>query len=83
MQHFISDAPWDSRDVMNQVSQEVNTLLQAQKSPTAFIIYESSHPKKGDKSVGVTKQYCGNLGKTENCQVAVYGAYIQGTIMVW
>ena len=57
MQHFISEAPWDSRDVMNQVSQEVNTLLQAEKSPIAFIIDESGHPKKGDKSVGVTKQY--------------------------
>ncbi len=32
MQHFISDAPWDSRDIMNQVSQEVNTLLQAEKN---------------------------------------------------
>ena len=78
MQHFISEAPWDSRDVMNQVSQEVNTLLQAEKSPIAFIIDESGHPKKGDKSVGVTKQYCGNLGKVENCQVAVYGAYSTG-----
>ncbi len=47
LQHFISDAPWDFRDVMNQVSQDVNTLLQGEKSPISFIIDESSHEKKG------------------------------------
>ena len=78
LQHFISEAPWDSRDVMNQVSQEVNTLLQAEKTPIGFIIDESSHAKKGDKSVGVSRQYCGTNGKIDNCQVAVYGAYSTG-----
>ena len=75
LQHFISDAPWDFRDVMNQVSQEVNTLLQDEKSPIGFIIDESSHEKKGDKSVGVSKQYCGTKGKIENCQMSVYVAF--------
>ena len=75
LQHFISDAPWDFRVVMNQVSQEVNTLLHGEKTPIGFIIDESSHEKKGDKSVGVTKQYCGTKGKIENCQVSVYGAF--------
>jgi SRSO17 transposase len=78
LQHFISDAPWDYRAVMNQVSQEINSLLQTEKTPIGFIIDESSHEKKGDKSVGVAKQYCGSKGKIENCQVAVYGAYSTG-----
>lgn len=78
LQHFISEAPWDHRAVIDQVSQEVNTLLQTENTPVGFIIDESSHEKKGDKSVGVAKQYCGTKGKIENCQVAVYGAYSTG-----
>lgn len=78
LQHFISEAPWNHRAVMDQVSQEINTLLQTEKTPIGFIIDESSHEKKGDKSVGVAKQYCGTKGKIENCQVAVYGAYSTG-----
>lgn len=78
LQHFISEAPWDHRGVIDQVSQEVNALLQTEKTAVGFIIDESSHEKKGDKSVGVAKQYCGTKGKIENCQVAVYGAYSTG-----
>lgn len=78
LQHFISEAPWDQRAVMDQVSQEINALLQTQQTSIGFIIDESSHEKKGDKSVGVAKQYCGTKGKIENCQVAVYGAYSTG-----
>jgi len=78
LQHFISEAPWDQRAVMDQVSQEINTLLQTEQTPIGFIIDESSHEKKGDKSVGVARQYCGTKGKIENCQVAVYGAYSTG-----
>lgn len=78
LQHFISEAPWDSKAVMDQVSQEINSLLQTEKTPIGFIIDESSHEKKGDKSVGTAKQYCGTKGKIENCQVAVYGAYSTG-----
>lgn len=78
LQHFITQAPWDYRAVMNQVSQETNTLLQTENTPIGLIIDESSHEKKGDKSVGVAKQYCGSKGKIENCQVAVYAAYSTG-----
>ena len=78
LQHFITQAPWDYRAVINQVSQEINTLLQLEKTPIGLIIDESSHEKKGDKSVGVAKQYCGSKGKIENCQVAVYAAYSTG-----
>ena len=82
LQHFISQAPWDYRGVMDQVSQETNTLLQLEKTPIGLIIDESSHEKKGEKSVGVAKQYCGSKGKIENCQVAVYAAYSTGNYYV-
>ena len=78
LQHFISEAPWDHRAVMDQVSREVNILLRTEKTPVGLIIDESSHEKKGDKSVAVARQYCGTKGKVENCQVAVYGAYSTG-----
>lgn len=78
LQHFISQAPWDHRLVMDQVSQEINVLLQTENTPIGLIIDESSHKKKGEKSVGVAKQYCGSKGKIENCQVAVYSAYSTG-----
>ena len=56
LQHFISEAPWDFRAVMDQVSQEINSLLQTKKKPIGIMIDESSHEKKGDKSVGAAKQ---------------------------
>jgi len=78
LQHFISNAPWDSRVVMNQVYKEVNTLLQEKNTPIGLLIDESGSGKKCENSVGVTKQYYGTNGKLENCQVAVYGAYSTG-----
>jgi len=45
---------------------------------TGLIIDESGWEKKGDKSVGVARQYCGNSGKVSNCQVAVFGALSNG-----
>jgi len=83
LQHFISNAPWDARAVMNQVSKEVNTLLQEEKTPIGLLIDESGSGKKGENSVGVTKQYYGTNGKLENCQVQFMGLTVQGNIMDW
>ena len=67
LQHFITQAPWDYRAVMDQVSQESNILLQTEKIPIGLIIDESSHDKKGGKSVVVAKKYYGSKRKIENC----------------
>jgi SRSO17 transposase len=77
MQHFISDSPWDYRALMNQIAMDVSLSLPKRKL-TGLIIDESGWVKKGDKSVGVGHQYCGNVGKTANCQVAVFGALSNG-----
>ena len=45
---------------------------------TAYIIDEKAHLKKGKHSVGVDNQYAGTVGKTENCQVGVYSALVNG-----
>jgi SRSO17 transposase len=77
LHHFISDSNWDARAVMDQVAQDVSQSLPRQ-TLTGLLIDESGWVKKGDKSVGVGHQYCGNVGKTANSQVAVYGFLCNG-----
>ena len=72
-QHFISDSKWDFRPVMNKVSKEASELFINHKL-VGLLIDESGNEKKGEHSVGVGRQYCGQIGKVENCQVAVYAA---------
>lgn len=76
LQHFISNSPWSYRSVFSQVATEVSNHFN-QSQDICLIIDESGVKKKGDSSVGVMNQYCGNLGKIDNCQVAVYGSLCQ------
>lgn len=82
-QHFISNSKWDWQGLQNQVAQETSALLAKQKSknklPTGYIIDESSHRKRGNKSVGVSRQYAGVIGKVDNCQVGVYSSLVNHT----
>jgi SRSO17 transposase len=71
IQHFISESPWSARELIDSVALDVNELFKTNKS-VGLLIDESSEEKKGDCSVGVAHQYCGNLGKLANCQVAVF-----------
>lgn len=77
MQHFITESNWDARSVIDQVSKEVSSTLPKRKL-TGLIIDESGWVKKGDKSVGVGWQYCGNVGKIANSQVAVFACLSNG-----
>jgi SRSO17 transposase len=72
MQHFITESNWDARALIDQVARKVSSVLPKRKF-TGLIIDESGWVKKGDKSVGVCPQYCGNVGKIANSQVAVFG----------
>lgn len=71
IQHFISDSPWEAKPLMQSVAEDANDLFENFKK-VGLIIDESAEEKKGDCSVGVAYQYCGNKGKLANCQVAVY-----------
>ena len=74
IQKFIGQAPWDHQPMLCTLAAEVGTEL---REPDGVIVFDpSAFPKKGDKSVGVAKQWCGRLGKVENCQVAVYMTYV-------
>ncbi len=72
LQHFISNSPWRHEPVVEQIARDANRLLGG-KPTSALIIDESSFAKQGDRSVGVARQWCGRLGKVDNCQVAVFG----------
>jgi SRSO17 transposase len=73
IQHFISESPWNARTVMDSVAEDTNKLF-SDFEEVYFLMDESAHTKKGAKSVGVARQYSGQLGKVDNCQVGVYGA---------
>lgn len=73
MQHFISSSPWDARVVFNKIAIEASELFSSYDK-VGLLLDESSHIKKGEESVGVSRQYSGQLGKVENCQIAVYAA---------
>jgi SRSO17 transposase len=74
--HFLSSSPWDHKAVNLITMNQVNSLLIEQKrrsgKPTGMTIDETSHLKKGNKSVGVSRQYAGVSGKVENSQVSVH-----------
>jgi SRSO17 transposase len=74
MQHFISDSPWDEKKLMTQLQKDVYHLI-GDSNDGALILDESGVPKQGNLSVGVSRQYCGRLGKVDNCQVGVILAY--------
>jgi SRSO17 transposase len=73
MQRFISDAEWYDSKILNKYRNLVNEDM---GSPDGVLIFdETGFIKKGNDSVGVAKQYCGTIGKVENCQVGVFAAY--------
>ena len=73
MQKFISDVVWDESMILHKYHNMVNEDMG--DSNGVLIFDESGFVKKGDDSTGVAKQYGGNLGKVENCQVGVFAAY--------
>ena len=76
-QHFISNSPWDERPVMAQIARDADGLLGG-RDGSCLILDETSFAKKGEHSVGVARQWCGRLGKVENCQVTVFAALSDG-----
>ena len=68
LHHFVAQAEWSDRALL----EEVRTMVVPQMGTIeAWIIDDTGYPKKGRHSVGVARQYCGQLGKQDNCQVAV------------
>jgi SRSO17 transposase len=73
IQKFIGHVPWDHQPLLATLAEQVGAELGEEDG--VIIFDPSGFPKKGIKSVGVARQWCGRLGKVENCQVGVYMAY--------
>ena len=78
LQYFISESPWDAFAVMDQVSIEASCHIDRVGLPVGYIFDESGWEKSGKKSVGVSRQYIGNVGKVCNAQLGVFGALCSG-----
>jgi SRSO17 transposase len=71
LHHFVAKAEWSDEAVLAVVRAEVLPAMERQGGIQAWIVDDTGVPKKGTHSVGVARQYCGQLGKQDNCQVAV------------
>lgn len=71
MLHFVGQGDWSDAAVLERTRAHVLPRIQTHGAITAWIIDDTGFPKKGRHSVGVARQYCGQLGKQDNCQVAV------------
>ncbi len=69
--HFVANSPWSDERVLAKVCELVVPSMTRHAPIKAWIIDDTGFPKKGEHSVGVHHQYCGQLGKQANCQVAV------------
>lgn len=74
LQKFIGQALWDHRPLLDELVHQVGTHLAQPES--VLVLDPSAFPKKGTESVGVARQWCGRLGKVENCQVGIYLGYV-------
>ncbi len=71
LHHFVAKADWSDEAVLAAVRARVLPGIEQHGPMRALIIDDTGFPKKGRHSVGVARQYCGQLGKQDNCQVAV------------
>lgn len=73
LQKFIGQNPWDHKPLLRELARQVGVAL---GTPSGVLVFDpSGFAKRGTESVGVKRQWCGRLGKLENCQVGVYLAY--------
>jgi SRSO17 transposase len=74
LQKFIGQAEWDHRPLLAELVRQVTGEL---GEPDGVLVFDpSAFPKKGTESVGVQRQWCGRLGKLDNCQVGIYLGYV-------
>ena len=71
LHHLVAKAPWSDDLLLEQVHNYVLPAMQKHGPVVAWIVDDTGFPKKGKHSIGVTRQYCGQVGKQENCRVAV------------
>src|SRR5215468_3661235 len=71
LHHVVADAPWSDEAVLDSSLDFVLPAMLRQGPIVAWVVDDTGIPKKGKESVGVARQYCGQVGKQDNCRVAV------------
>lgn len=71
LHHLVADAPWSDETVLDSALDFVLPAMLARGPVVAWVVDDTGFPKKGQHSVGVARQYCGQIGKQDNCRVAV------------
>jgi SRSO17 transposase len=71
LHHLVADAPWNDEEMLAEVRRYVLPSMQKHGPVVAWIVDDTGFPKQGKHSVGVARQYCGQIGKHDNCQAAV------------
>jgi len=71
LHHLVADAPWNDEEMLIQVRRQVLPAMKKNGPVVAWIVDDTGFPKQGKHSVGVARQYCGQIGKSDNCQTAV------------
>lgn len=82
MHHLVASAPWDERALLRIARDYALARLERHAPVGAWVIDDTGMPKKGRMSVGVARQYCGQLGKQDNCQVAVTISLVNAVMSV-
>jgi SRSO17 transposase len=71
LHHLVADAPWSDEAVLDRCLETVIPAMLRRDPVVAWVVDDTGFPKKGRESVGVARQYCGQVGKQDNCRVAV------------
>jgi SRSO17 transposase len=71
LHHIVADAAWSDTALLEQVREQVLPAMMQRHGLLAWVVDDTGFPKKGSHSVGVARQYCGQVGKQENCRIAV------------
>jgi SRSO17 transposase len=79
LHHVVADAPWSDEAVLDRCLDFVLPEMLRQGPVVAWVVDDTGFPKKGQESVGVARQYCGQVGKQDNCRVAVSLSATTGT----
>jgi len=81
LHHFVGNSPWKEEALIDSIQKTISDRI-GDPEDGCIHMDESGFPKQGNASVGVKRQYCGRLGKVENCQVGVFLGYTKDSYRI-